>query len=307
MIIKPRVIPEKLLQLESLQKLLRKTHIAYPLIEKAYKIERAGWQGEQSMDYYYDLLVLPSPFWLHQLRLQLNSHFFQMDTLLVTPKFILILEIKNVAGRLVFDHAHQQLIRTIGDQLDVFQDPVLQVEQQAASLQSWIQPRSLTNQKAEIKEIAPHPRHQKIIRPPALREIIENLSEQYHRQVSPDSTRTIAEALRDNHRPQPYSAMKKYNVTMADLRKGVFCPNCDVGIMEYWYGKWTCPHCRSTSYTAHYQALRDYAKLISPHISSGKCRDFLNLASTHIAKRLLQKMKLPSSGEDKWRVYHLHF
>ncbi|MDQ7861687.1 nuclease-related domain-containing protein [Peribacillus frigoritolerans] len=49
----------------------------------------------------------------HDLRLQDQSRFFQLDTLLISKKYALIIEVKNIAGAIYFDPHFNQLIRTI--------------------------------------------------------------------------------------------------------------------------------------------------------------------------------------------------
>ncbi|AXF56486.1 nuclease-related domain-containing protein [Salicibibacter kimchii] len=183
----PRIFPMKIRKLDALQGRVHPSHKTLPAIEAEVGIARAGWQGEISMDYYYRQLDLPLRyFFLHQLRLQQNTDFFQMNTLLLTQYFLLLLEIKNYAGHLLFDHAHQQIIRTRDEKQDVFPDPALQVQQQAASLRSWLQERYtsvppiyhyvvMTHPRALISTTAYHPLHQYIIRPDALCGIVQDL------------------------------------------------------------------------------------------------------------------------------------
>ncbi|MGV3488207.1 MAG: NERD domain-containing protein, partial [Tuberibacillus sp.] len=59
---------------------------------------------------------------------------------------------------------------------------------------------------------------------------------------------------------------------------------------------------KSTS--AHEQAIYDYFLLIKPTITVAECCEFLCIESRHIAKRILQSMKLRSTGRTKGRIYH---
>ncbi|SDI42663.1 nuclease-related domain-containing protein [Natribacillus halophilus] len=308
----PRTFPAKIRQLEALESRLPVAHEIYPAIISEVKRARAGWRGEVSMDYYYRQLDLPRQhYFVHQLRLARNRDFFQMDTLLLTAYFFLILEIKNLTGTLTFDHEHQQLLR----EQEVFADPVLQVQQQAASLKVWLQRHFgssppiyayavMTNENSILKNATPHPLHRQIIRPPALRQILQDLFEKERYHALNAEVNTYVSTLRTAHRPLKYRAMEKYGLDRADLKNGVFCPSCP-GMMKWWYGTWVCPRCENKSRDAHRKALDDYALLISPHISTGECQNYLGLPSINSAQRLLKKMNLPHSGGTKSRKYHL--
>lgn len=78
----------------------------------------AGYRGEQSLDYYLGFLT--NYFILHDLRLPDRDHHFQLDTLLISPYFILILEVKNISGTLIFDDHFKQLIRVTPEKEEGF-------------------------------------------------------------------------------------------------------------------------------------------------------------------------------------------
>lgn len=312
----PRTFPAKIRQLEALESRLPTSHKEFPTIKAEVKRARAGWRGETSMDYYYRQLDLPRQhYFVHQLRLPGNMDFFQIDTLLLTEYFFLILEIKNLAGTLTFDHEHQQVLRTQGDQQEVFADPVLQAQQQAASLKVWLQAHFgstppiyvyavMTNENSILQNTAPHPLHCQIIRPPALRQIVQDLFEKERCHSLNAEVNTYVSAMQKAHRPAKFSAMEKYDLNRSDLKSGVFCPACS-GVMKWWHGKWMCPRCGTVSRDAHYKALDGYALLISPYISTGECQSYLQLPGINTAQRILKKMNLTHSGGTKTRKYHL--
>ncbi|WP_160112556.1 nuclease-related domain-containing protein [Salicibibacter kimchii] len=312
----PRTFPAKIRQLEALESRLPTAHKIFPTIVTEAKRARAGWRGEISMDYYYRQLDLPRQhYFVHQLRLPRNMDFFQMDTLLLTKYFFLILEIKNLAGTLTFDHEHQQLLRTHGDQQEVFADPVLQAEQQAALLKTWLQAHFgssppiyayavMTNNNSILKNATPHALHHQIIRPPALRPILQDLFVKERCHALEHEVNVYVKALRKAHRPARYCAMEKYELSRVDLKNGVFCPGCS-GVMKWRHGKWMCPRCGTLSRDAHHKALHDYALLISPYISTGECQAYLQLPEINTAQRILKKLNLTHSGGTKARKYHL--
>ncbi|HEU5141363.1 MAG TPA: nuclease-related domain-containing protein, partial [Bacillales bacterium] len=138
MIKKERKIPLTIRKRTALLRRLPPSHPKRPQIEKQLAKYNAGYRGERSIEYYLSFLPEKQYHIFHDLRLTSGDHFFQLDTLLVSPSFILILEVKNISGTLHFDNTFHQLIRTIEDRKEGFNDPLLQVEHQKTQLANWL-------------------------------------------------------------------------------------------------------------------------------------------------------------------------
>ncbi|MCF6410851.1 nuclease-related domain-containing protein [Pseudalkalibacillus salsuginis] len=98
----------------------------------------AGYRGEKSIDYYLGLLSEKQFGIFHDLRLKNGRGCFQIDTLVISPSFFLIIEVKNIAGTLYFNNKKDQLIRTIEDKVEGLPDPFLQVFNQKIQLEKWL-------------------------------------------------------------------------------------------------------------------------------------------------------------------------
>nr|WP_285876798.1 nuclease-related domain-containing protein [Fictibacillus phosphorivorans] len=72
---------------------------------------------------------------IFNIRILHMGYYFQIDTLLFTKKFLLLLEIKNYTGHIYFDDKFGQLVRKLNDKLDYFEDPLEQVRQKYHLLQ----------------------------------------------------------------------------------------------------------------------------------------------------------------------------
>lgn len=103
MIVKKRKVPLAIRKLRALTYRLPPNHPKLPLIMNDLKKREAGYKGECSIDFPLSFLEPKSYFIFHDLRLQDQSRFFQLDTLLISKKFALIIEVKNMAGSLYFD------------------------------------------------------------------------------------------------------------------------------------------------------------------------------------------------------------
>ncbi|MED1098241.1 MULTISPECIES: nuclease-related domain-containing protein [Bacillus] len=82
---------------------LPSNHPKIPLITEELKKRTAGYRGETALDFPLSFIAEKDYFIFHDLRLQDSSRYFQMDTLVLSQKFALILEVKNIAGSLYFD------------------------------------------------------------------------------------------------------------------------------------------------------------------------------------------------------------
>ena len=99
--------------------------------------------------------------------------------------------------------------------------------------------------------------------------------------------------------------MDKYEVSQYELLRGVICPECSTLPMLRIRGKWKCEACHVESDIAHRTAFEDYRLLIGNTINNKQARNFLNIDSTHVMKRLLMKERFPHTGATSARIYEL--
>src|SRR5690625_2930372 len=130
MIVKPRDIPTHILQTEALYRRIPSHHKNKAIIKKQARNLRTGFVGEESLDYIIRFLPEDTFQILHNLRLKDENGYFQMDTLIVSAHFVLIVEVKNIYGTITFD-GMKQAIRTKDDGTDEgFDHPIVQVNLQ---------------------------------------------------------------------------------------------------------------------------------------------------------------------------------
>jgi hypothetical protein len=79
----------------------------------------------------------------HDLRLKNTEYYFQIDSLILSPYFALIIEVKNIAGTLHFDPVFDQLIRKLYDTEQGLPDPLSQVRKQTNQLYKWIEAHNI--------------------------------------------------------------------------------------------------------------------------------------------------------------------
>ncbi|QNG59522.1 NERD domain-containing protein [Bacillus sp. PAMC26568] len=93
MIKKERKAPIKLLKLEAMIKRLPQSHRMRASASEELAKLKAGYKGEQAIDYYLNDLPVDQYIILHGLRLaHSKTEFFQIDTLLLTQRCFFILK-----------------------------------------------------------------------------------------------------------------------------------------------------------------------------------------------------------------------
>jgi len=133
--------PLRLRQVEALCNRLHPKHPKRLEIEKERSIRRAGYRGELNVDYHLSFLPPKHPYTIiKDFRLK-NLHNFQIDTLLISPYFSLIIEVKNITGNLHIDPHTKQLIQNHEQN---YSNPIEQANRHQKQLREW-----LANQKVK--------------------------------------------------------------------------------------------------------------------------------------------------------------
>lgn len=319
MILKERNMPLLILQLEALLRRLPPLHPKIPLIKEELGKRMAGYKGEVSLDFPLDFLHNKNYFIFHDLRLPDQTRFFQIDTLVLSNKFVVILEVKNMSGILYFDTVYNQLIRIKNGVERVFPCPILQVNRQASQLKSWLSATGLpggipiysmvviSNPQTGIKVIPPHINlSQKVIHrdtlPNKIQQIEKSIAE---KQISEKLLKKFIRLLKKHNTERDASILTRFQIGEAEVLKGIFCPSCNHLPLVRIKRTWHCPSCKKNSRDAHIKAIHDYSLLFGLTITNKDLREFLQLESPDIASRLLKSMSLPQTGANKSRKYFL--
>lgn len=316
MIVKTFSIPIEATIIEASLYRLPTDHPMRSALESELGRRRAGYRGEQSVHSILALLPKDEYFIFHDLRLPGKPHPFQIDLLILSTSFFLILEVKNMAGELFFDDTFKQIIRTLNDQNDAFDDPILQVRLQRKKLLEWLSTKKIppipietlvvsANSKAVLR--ADNKDLSKIIvRKNSLILKIEELIEKHQKEIlSKKELKKVINFLLKAHTPRIPKLLEYYNIVPNDFATGVQCPNCAALPMTRKRGRWVCGSCSFSSRDAHLLALRDYSLLIKPTITNRELRKFLHVESESVALKILQASHLPYTGSTKNRLYHL--
>ena len=320
MIVKERKVPLLILKLEALLRRIPTTHPKHPLIKENLAKRNSGYKGELSLNYPLSFLNEKEYFIFHDLRLNISNHYFQIDTLVISQKFILIIEVKNITGTLFFDQEFHQLIRTHNGEEMVFPDPITQLKRQMLQLKQWLASKQIPAIPIVQLIVVSHPnaiirtspKHQSLNQIVVNRDYLSTRINQIERTyqkvaLSSKDIKKINRILLREHVPFNISVLDQYEIKSTEVVKGVVCSSCSQLPMIRVHGSWYCEHCQLNIKEAHLQALKDYNLLYGSKISNKSAREFLKISSPFLASRILRSMNLSCSGSKKSKTYELEF
>ena len=318
MIIKKRGRPIELYRLESLYRRIPPHHAMKEKVFSDYKKARTGIRGEKEIDFSLKFLDEQDYLILQHLRLPDQNGAFQIDHLILTRKYFLILEVKNWYGTVIFGENGQ--VTRIGDNgiEEGFPNPIPQAKLQQHRLQKWLNSNGLTNipihffvvisfpstiiKSASDEHLIPA----QVIHNNQLFFEIPKLDKMYQNSTLRSSELLeLGRELKAAHTPSTQNLLDKYVIELGELMKGIFCPNCNTVPMFRRKQKWYCRACQHTSSEAHFSALNDYQWLVGDYITNREAREFLRVDSPDVTKRLLQMAGYVSSGNTSNRKYML--
>lgn len=322
--VKDRTEPLRMAQLEALIRRLPHTHVKIPHIQEELTRRRIGYQGEKSLHYYFSFLSNEYTYLLHDLRLVgTKGYHFQIDTLLLTPGFLAIIEIKNYTGSIYFDpHTNQVLRSSTLTENELLPNPLLQTNLQKTQLKNWLAHHNCptlpvlqlvvfsdpttkivsTSENAHLLK--------KVTTAPALLAKVEELQTIYSKPYLPKSEiLKLAHHLAAHHTPLQTNILKEYNIPRNSIIPGVICPSCikPTLVRGVIVGKWFCPSCQVASKHAHISALEDYFLLLNKNASSKEIHSFLQTTTRQQAYDLLKPFALTPLGEFRARRYELRY
>ncbi|WP_077329568.1 nuclease-related domain-containing protein [Virgibacillus siamensis] len=319
MILKPLMKSRYIHQLEALDRRVSEHHPQKTRIENKLKNKLTGFRGEQALTFPLNLLPEPDYAIIHNPRLEdSNGNCFEIDVLLLTKYYILLLESKNWYGTLLFDE-DKQVIR-IGDTgiEEGLPNPVPQVKLQRYRLKKWLSQYNLPQipilyfvvisfPSTIIKPMYQHrPIPEEVIHSNLLYHHIQRLNNQYKTPVvDKKGMNSLGEFIVQKHTEPDINVLKKFGVEKSELIRGVFCPSCESGPMTLNLGIWHCSLCNHYSKNAHLAALADHKLLIGDKITNREARDFLMVKSPDKTKRLLTRGDYRFIGNRSRRTYIL--
>ncbi|MDN3018438.1 nuclease-related domain-containing protein [Paenibacillus sp. BSR1-1] len=319
MIIKKRTIPLVILILEALCRRLPLNYPKYQQILEELGRRQAGYQGEVALDYYLRLLPIDKYMILHDLNLPDGDYNCQIDTLFLTPEFALIVEVKNMAGKLIFDTENEQFTQINNDKEKGYPDPIAQAERHKEYIQKLMAENKFPQVPVDYLVVISNNYSSYVIsgknafkvkprvcKADAFTNKIQFFEKMYTNPLlTAKDLRKLGRLLVKMNTIPTNFILNKYGIKKEDIITGVFGSNCNQHApLIRKKQKWYCTACDEYYYDAHINALKDYFLLIDSKITNREFREFVHLKSHDAAKRLLLSANLNYTGSKKVRVYY---
>lgn len=312
MALKEKSTPLTLFGLEVLEKRLEITDENYSFIRRKRLSSQAGIGGEEILhrafrqnkfNHEYEIV--------HDLHLDANSK-FQIDTVYFTPSYLIVLEMKNIAGKVRFEMNPRQMIRTLlNGQIDAFDCPGIQLEKNVMLLKEWLFDRGFDLPVygavvfARSSTIFENEPPFKVLFPSELPVYLRKIH-QPGKEMDSGTFQMLARELVESHIVfNPFPVCKTYKIESKQILTGVECKQClELGMKKVKKG-WICSQCGFIDRHAHREAIIEWFMLFGGELTNRECRRFLGIDNMQTATRILNDMNLKKVGRFKSQTYSL--
>ncbi|MFD1031840.1 nuclease-related domain-containing protein [Metaplanococcus flavidus] len=312
-IIKFRKKPAKIEGYEALLKRLPLYHPKQELVEDFLKSSKAGFGGEERLDQLMKYFSPDYPYLIIQDYSISSSMELQVDTILLTQSCIILLEVKNISGRLRFTLNPSTLRQTTASGIERgYKSPLVQMEMAKWKFANLLKSIDISLPVHAFLVIA-YPNQIVEDSPPG--SIIWSADEVMIRLqnfkmppeiISIDEMHRLGQQLLSLYSEyNPFPLAPKIGINPDEIKNGVFCPACEITKMNKIKRSWKCEGCGLTNPEAHHQALHEWFMLIKPSITVAECKDFLELEHLSSARRILSHPFYKKASDSKVRRYYM--
>ncbi|TFD97030.1 nuclease-related domain-containing protein [Jeotgalibacillus sp. R-1-5s-1] len=304
------------LTLERLLLRLDKSHFSYPFAEEDLNKLKAGFKGECYIDSLTDPLNSPKFITIKNLTIPSYFETIQFDQIHITSSFILIVECKNVIGKITLQPDTGSMKREMNGVENYFRDPIWQLNRQINGLKNILREKKLdipvygyivfttTNSSIHTDASQSH-LYKSVIKSEQLTHKIRTLYKENPKQVL--TPKQISSLF--NHLIEPSilpifkDPLAKYKLNLPDLKHGISCLHCE-GInltkMNYF---WKCTACFHSTRSLSKEQLADYFILVNPKAKLKDLQEFYLIKNAKSLKRTLNSLGVESNGNTNSKEY----
>jgi hypothetical protein len=291
---------------------LKPDHDQFKKINNDYLNHKAGFGGEENFDKH---LLEFKPGYPHAilngLCLKHDNVFFEMDSVLITPSFVVIFEVKNIAGKLVYKtNPHRLEKNLVTGEITSMKSPVAELLRKNIFLRAWLAKRGVN---IPLNGIVAHA-YTNELTPVDVPDIHITFAYQVpthlyslpleNELLNEREIMDLAHKMVNGHNEyNPFPMINTKKISRQDILLGVFCPACGFRGMIWHRQKWICPKCRITGHNCHIDAIIDWFYLIDTKITNKDFRTFTQLSDRNVASRLVRKSELVQRGEKRGSYY----
>ncbi|WP_054754864.1 NERD domain-containing protein [Piscibacillus salipiscarius] len=265
----------------------------------------SGYYGELSIDFHLKYILEKIPK-LSNLRMKSEFIHFEIDTLLFCVKFLLLLQVKNLAGEVTIDHRTGIMNQKVRNDEVGYQDPILQVEKHARLLTKWLKSRGydipietlvvFTNKNVMIQQ-GPIPLDPRIVSGYKLSHAYYDLKTKYKDKPDIQNRLKLYRDLQRHNEMYDMNLLKELNLSKKDFIPGAFCNYCHTKSMQYRRNGFECNNCKYKSQTVLEEFLKDYYLIFGHEITSDTLSEWLKIDLV-TSRRLLAKQNFRTKGRN---------
>lgn len=317
MIVKQRQRPLPLQKLDALIARLPEGHAQMAYLQKEAAKQQKGYNGERKLDYHIE--TLPDDYAiLSDVCFKFYGKNIQIDSLVISPHAIYIMEVKSYEGTVTFDTNLRQFYREQNGKNERYKYPITQAEMIQSQLLRMLQLANLaglpiyffvafSERSTYIKIEGEQVNLRNFVAyvediPWRIRKNDEQLATNNPQPNHPLKNKVVQHIMNQNE-DFDIDVYEKYGVHPSEVLPGVQCPKCYELIMKRVSSKWRCERCHVDSNDAHVKALYEYALLFNSEITNPQCRKYLQLESRHTAKYLLKTSpNIQKQSHRNWKI-----
>lgn len=301
--------------LNALMARLPENHSQRTFIEMELYRSSAGKRGEKRLQDRFKEFDLDTAYHvLWDIRLSLGDWKVQMDGLLLTERGAIIIESKNISGKIFFNDETDEFSREdLEGKKAIMEDPTVQLNKHIRFLTKWFKMQNINMPIAGLvvftakqAEFISKPSHTPVCKTYQMPDFLLKIWHTFSSEALNSRLPAIHKKLLSNQTHFKLIPLcLKYHINPEDLKTGVRCPVCQMYTMERHRKNWQCTVCGQRDSFAHHLALQEYFSLVDTHLTNRQFRHFCCIASPHVASRLLQQLDLEATGDLKARSYQL--
>lgn len=264
------------------------------MVSEDYRTTKAGFAGEDKVSRFLGEVVLTEKMEIYRNVVIGNT---QMDIIMVTPKMICILEVKNMRGEFYFDSMSKQFYRVIdGGKKEGMRNPELQLQRAVRVLQRRLKHRVVHIPVQGLIVFAS--RAGIVIEPPtlfrsvpidAMCDTIEEMKSKSNDILTNDDLKKVRHILkRGTYVVHDDGLMDRLGIERKGIRPGVKCGKCfEVG-MKRVYSTRVCSYCGCHDKEAHLSTLQEYQLLFGSEATSRDVKWWLGIDDKDLTSRILK-------------------
>ncbi|WP_391203714.1 nuclease-related domain-containing protein [Psychrobacillus sp. L4] len=303
-----RNFPQSYIELSRLLLRLEPSHSSKKEVEKKFHQIEAGYFGEKLVDNtLLELIFPPHSCILTDVHLKIHNHLYiQMDTLIITKKYLLVIEVKNIVGTITFQKHNGQTIRTLDGVKTPFECPISQINRHIQALEQLRLPLPIfkaivfSSNRVILENV---PMDEPIFFRKNLSTYIHQLNQKEDRIDTSQFNDLIRRIQLKQHEMQRKSLCDRWRISPESLIKGLLCNLCGNILYKISNKTWKCTKCESNDRNPITHNINDYFILVKDSITTIECKEFFGFSSTHEAYYMLKKCNLINVNNARKSAY----